>query len=55
MEEVLMKDVAEGPTQLDFLTVLKSRCERIFSESERLYNRLQAGEMGEQEVVHFFQ
>lgn len=55
MEEILLKKFVEGPTQLDFLTILKSRCSEVFLESERLYNSLHAGEMGEQEVVRFFQ
>ena len=55
MEQLLIDDMKSGPIQLEFLSILKGRSPKLFAEHKNLYKRLKAGEMGEKEVLYYFQ
>lgn len=52
MEEIMLNEAA--PSQLNILQLLKQRSPAFFLPQETLYQSLFAGEMGELEVIDFF-
>ena len=51
----MIDEMKSGPSQLDFLSILNVRSPKLFAEHKNLYKRLTAGEMGEKEVLRYFQ
>lgn len=55
LEKLLVDEIKTVPSQKDILMVLNNRSPKLFFEYKSLYNRLIAGEIGEQEVLRYFE